>query len=302
MDPKLFMHQLSSAKTYQMYAREFLMLAENVLFIGNLSKYVDVADMNKTLVRDGSIAFFYDDILEAVICAPYTSNLSNKKRTGKPKSITVTLSNGYNRTLIDGKKGDEFVIMYDNNGKYPIYLDVMQYAERYALIQRSIDVNIYQQRTPRVWEVPQEQVKTFKDMMNLYDAFEESIIKIKDNSNPLEKLNCIFEPAPYVADKLEQSKEKLWSEFLRFIGVASLTVQKKERNIRDEIGASLGGTIAYRFSRYEPRKRAVDEINEIFKDTKNFIPLNVRYYDGMPSDNPDDNQTDNNVSEVIYDD
>ena len=42
--------------------------------------------------------------------------------------------------------------------------------------------------------------------------------------------------------------------------------------------ASLGGTIASRYSRFEPRKRAIEEINK-----KWGLDIKVRYYDGIPT-------------------
>ena len=34
--------------------------------------------------------------------------------------------------------------MYDNNGRYPLWLDILQYAERMAQATRTIDINIAQ--------------------------------------------------------------------------------------------------------------------------------------------------------------
>lgn len=42
------------------------------------------------------------------------------------------------------------------------------------------------------------------------------------------------------------------------------------------------GTVANRYSRFEPRKKAIDEINEKFKDYLE-RPIEVRYYDGLPN-------------------
>lgn len=61
-----------------------------------------------------------------------------------------------------------------------------------------------------------------------------------------------------------------------------MNFQKKERNIKDEVLASQGGTIASRFSRYEPRLDAVEEINQKFVSVLE-KPLEVSYYDGLPS-------------------
>ena len=98
----------------------------------------------------------------------------------------------------------------------------------------------------------------------------------------IDKINAILQPAPYVADKITERKEKLWNEFLRLIGVANITVQKKERNIRDEVLMSQGGTIASRFQRYEPRKKAIEQINKKFGKYLE-KPIVVSFYDNLPT-------------------
>ena len=93
----------------------------------------------------------------------------------------------------------------------------------------------------------------------------------------------VLNPAPFVTDKIMQYNNQLWSEFFRLIGIANLNELKKERLIKDEMTASQGGTIASRFSRFEPRARAIKEINEKFGDYLE-APIQVEYYDGEPSD------------------
>ena len=94
----------------------------------------------------------------------------------------------------------------------------------------------------------------------------------------LDDTTLVLAPAPYVADKIDLHKEKVWNEFLRLIGIANMNFQKKERNIKDEVLASQGGTIASRYSRFEPRKKAIDEINRKFG-----TDIEVKYYDGLPT-------------------
>ena len=281
MKKTLIKHQLSSLKTALMYKRQFNTLAQNVFEFDNLPKYINKEYLNKTLLYTGKIAFFYEEVIKSVVAFPITSVIL-EDIYGRPTKIVVSGENGYKRTLQNTLEKTEFVIMYDNNAGYPLTLDINQYAERYSLIVRTIDVNIYQQRTPRIWKVPQNKEKTFLDMLNEYDGFEVNVITYDDKQNPLEDIDCVLEPAPFVADKLQESKRDIWSEFLRLIGVSDLSFQKKERNIRDEIIMTQGGAIASRFSRFEPRKDAVNEINEVFKD-KLEAPIEVRYYDGMPT-------------------
>lgn len=124
MERKLINSQLSNFKTYEMYRRQLLTLAENVFEFVNLPEYIDTSYLNKQLLRKGSIAFFKDEVL-GLLCLPY-NNIGSLDVYGRPKEIQVIARNGYTRTLKQG----EFVIMYDNNGRYPLWLDILQYAER----------------------------------------------------------------------------------------------------------------------------------------------------------------------------
>ena len=133
-----------------------------------------------------------------------------------------------------------------------------------------------------------------EDMLKNIDNNVDSVMAYQDLD--LDDSDCVLAPAPYVADKIDEHNEKIWNEFLRFIGIANLTVQKKERNIKDEIKASQGGTIASRNSRYEPREDAVKKINKYFG-----YNLTVEFYDGIPSnkeENEDGKEVDDDVSNV----
>ena len=70
--------------------------------------------------------------------------------------------------------------------------------------------------------------------------------------------------APYVSDKLYQLKTQIWNEALTYLGISNLSIQKKERLITDEAIRSQGGTIASRYSRLEARRKACEEINDMF--------------------------------------
>ena len=271
MRKKLINSQLTNMKTYLMYREEMLTLAENVFEFKNLPEFIDVSYLNKTLLRNGSIAFFKDEVL-GLIALPYDV-IGNFDIYGRPQNIMGRAANG---TYYKKLSQDEFVIMYDNNGRYPIYLDICQMAERIALSKRTIDVNIVQQRTPRIWKTSQDKKRTLQDMLANIDGMEENIATYE--SIDIDDMNVVLAPAPFVADKIDMHLDKEWAEFYRLIGVANLIEQKKERMIKDEMSASQGGTVASRFSRFEPRKRAIDEINKKFGTN-----IEVSYYDGEPT-------------------
>jgi hypothetical protein len=233
MKRKLINSQLSNFNTYQMYKRQLLTLAENVFEFTNMPRYIDKAYLNKNLVRNGSVAFFVDEVM-GLLALPYQS-IGDLDVYGRPNSIQVTSLNGYTKLI---KNSDDFVIMYDNEGRYPLWLDILQYAERIALDTRTIDINIAQQKTPRFWKTKTENQKSIQDLVNNVDSLENTVITYKDLD--LDDTTLILAPAPYVADKIDTHKEKDWNEFLRLIGIANMNFQKKERNIKDEVLASQG--------------------------------------------------------------
>lgn len=270
MKKKLVNSQLSNFKTVMMYRRQLQTLAENVFEFINLPEYIDVSYLNGVLLRQGSIAFFMDEVL-GLLALPYT-NMGTLDVYGRPRTIQVYGSNGYTRQLKQG----EFVIMYDNNGRYPLLLDIQQSSERIALCKRVIDINISQQKTPRIWLTNSDKKRTVEDLLNDYDGNIETVLAY--DTVDLDEVQAVMAPAPYIADKVDMHLEKEWAEFFRLIGIANLVEQKKERLIQDEMTASLGGTIASRYSRYEPRVRALKEINKKWN-----LNIEVRYYDGIPT-------------------
>lgn len=282
MKAKLINSQLTNFKTYEMYKRQLLTLAENVFEFKNLPNFIDVAFLNKVLLRQGSIAFFVDEVM-GLLALPYIS-MGKLDVYSRPVKIQVYGQNGYSKVL----NQNEFVIMYDNNGRYPLWLDILQYSERIALDTRTTDINIAQQKTPRFWKTSSEKVKSVQDIINNVDGLENTVLSY-DNID-LDDTTLVLAPAPFVADKIDIHKEKDWNEFLRLIGIANMNFQKKERNIKDEVLASQGGTVASRFSRFQPRQNAIDEINRKFENVllENgekalSKKLEVSYYDGLPT-------------------
>lgn len=269
MKQKMINSQISNFKTYNMYFRRMLSLAENVFEFDNLPKYIDVAFLNKTLLRQGAIAFFKDEIL-GLIALPF-AYVGKVDVYGRPTTIQVYGQNNYSRIL----KEDEYVIMYDNNGRYPLYLDICQIAERLSLCIRTQDINMIHQRTPRIWKTSKDKELSVKRTINEIDSMTEDVVTYE--SLDIDDMSVVLAPAPYVTDKIDDHIDKLWSDFYQLIGIASVQETKKERLIRDEMVASQGGTIAARFSRFEPRKNAIEKINEKFGEN-----ISVHYYDGEP--------------------
>lgn len=283
MDKRIANSQLKSWNTYQMYLREMLSLAENVFAFDGVPENVDISYVNRNLLYKGAVVWFKDEIL-GTIALPFSTR-GNFDIYGNPTEVDARAFNGrYFRRLKQG----EFVIMYDNASRYPIYADIVQMAERIALCVKTNDVNIKQQRTPRIWKTSQDMKKSVEDIINNIDCLIEDVTTY--DSIEWDDVNVVLAPAPYVADKIDSHLDKLWAEFYRLIGVANLFERKKERVIRDEMRATQGGTIASRFARFEPRATAIKKINEMFGEN-----MSVYYYDGIPTTKEEVEENESNV-------
>lgn len=274
--------QISNLKTTEMYKKQCSSLAENVFKFSNLLddenvKFIDMSFVNHELLCKGSIAWFMDEEL-GLLALPFM-NIGALDLYGRPTKIQVIGKNGYTRQLDVG----EYVIMYDNMSRIPLIFDVLQYAERLALIQRTIDINVKQQRTPRYWQVTTENKKSVMDSLEGIDSMNDTVITY--DGIDLGNINLTLAPAPYVTDKLSEEKDKTWNEFLRLIGICNTTYEKKERNIKDEVILSQAGTIASRFTRYNARVEAIDKINKMFN-----MNIEVGYYDGLPTSLKEDSE------------
>lgn len=285
--------QISNVKTVDMYKKQMISLACNVFNFKNLlevAPFMDLSYVNRELVHKGSIAFFKDEYL-GLLALPYV-NMGRLDLYGRPVDIQVIGKNGYTRQL----KFGEYVIMYDNMSRYPLIFDILQYADRVASITRTIDINTVQQRTPRIWKTKTENLKTIQDVIDGIDSNNEAIVTY-DNLE-LDDTTVVLEPAPFVADKLSEQKDKIWNEYLRLIGIANTSFQKKERNIQDEVFISQAGTIASRYTRFEARKEAIDKMNEKWE-----LNIEVEYYDGLPTTlTSPENEYNSVTSEEVYND
>lgn len=293
MNKKIVNSQLTNLLTYQKVRRKMITLASNVLLFKDLEEKapnIDQSYINKKLVYNGSIAWFMDDVL-GLLALPYQT-IGRPDIYGRPEKIMVQGANGYHRTL--SVSDGEAIIMYDNEGKYPLILDIVQDAERIALCKRVQDTNIAQQKTARVWLTSKDKEQTVKDLLNRVDGNVENVIAY--DTLDINSVQGVLSPAPYITNDIDEHLEKLWEEFYSHIGISSVVINKKERLIKDEMRASQGGTIASRYVRFNSRKIALAKIKQRWG-----IDIELEFYDGIPTTIEDFNNYVDEEEEVVID-
>lgn len=282
---KRLSRELANLGTFVMYRDYLTTIAQNSIELTELPEYIDANQVNMWLVMRGAVAFFYDEIADAYAILPF--NVTGKvDMYNNPTTIEAFGANGYHKKLARG----EFVIIYDNTNRKPIYPTIIQYAERMALNRRVEDINIWNQKTPKIYQCTTEQELTLRKMLESIDTFSTDILA-SDNLD-FDQIITDFNPVPFVADKISDNAAHIFGEFLQMIGITSVSLEKKERLVTSEVTFSQGGALVSRMSRINSRQAAVDKINKIFG-----LNIGVQFYDEDPMikeviDNVDGNEDD----------
>lgn len=242
--------------TFLQYYNRLTELSLNMYEWKNLPDSVDPRFLELTLFSDGMAVFFQDDVLGYLALQCMIGGSLNVYRVPLWRKAYAT--NGYNQQLTPQNS----VIIFNNYLRTNNLLDIEMYARRLTEIERSIDVNVKGQKTPKVLTCPENQRLVLKNLYMQYEGNEPFIFG--DKKLDIEGLKVLDTTSPFVADKLQILKRQVWNEALTYIGIENSNTEKKERLVTDEINSNLGGVEAQRFTRLNARRDAVKMINKMF--------------------------------------
>ena len=222
----------------------------------NLPDTVDERYLELTLFRNGNAVFFKDEVIGYLALTCASNGPFDVYRI--PINRRAYAVNGYQKNLTN----KDSVIIYNNMIHTNAVRIVRIFAKKLYELDQIIMVNAKAQKTPILLQASENQRLTLKNLYQQYDGNQPFIFG--DKNLDINGLKAIKTDAPYIADKLTELKTKIWNEALTYLGISNISVQKKERLITDEAIRSQGGTIASRYSRLESRRKACEQINNMF--------------------------------------
>lgn len=254
--------------TYWMYLWRLMDLAISVFEWKGLPDGVDPRMLELWLLRNGFCVFFYDEdlksstlaennapegyaVLQAMINGPWDMyNYPTYRRAYAVNGLNVDLDE------------TNSVLIFNDYLRVPMFPTLMLYAQRLAEIDRTIDVNVMNQKTPKIIRCSDKQRLTFKNLMmeaqgNVYWIFADKNVDLKD-------IDVLDVSSPYLGDELEILKHRYWNEALTYLGIENVTTEKKERLVSNEVMSNMGDVEAQRFVRLNARKYACKQINDLF--------------------------------------
>lgn len=308
--------------TYWDYLERLKKIAMSIFEWVNLPKSMDARFLEKCLYYHGTAAILYDETLGYINTNAASSGQINIY--GLPTSLNC-YSFGYQetRTLWTGLKYDkegnpinekdkDCIMVMNNWERTPTCSSLELFALRLYEAERSCDVNIKAQKTPVMILVNEAQRLTMKNLYLQYDGNEPFIFGDKDSLDP-SMLKAVKTDAPFVADKLMEYKKEIWNEALVFLGINTLSMEKKERLISDE-ASSNNELINMNLQSYlVPRQEACRLFNEKYGLTGTDKEISVRVRsdlfnlikenESIVSDYKDnENGVDENIDKTLEDD
>lgn len=242
--------------TYQFFFMKLMSIALSCFKWENLPDSIDERFLELTLANRGSCLFFKDEEL-SFLTLP--ANLSGQLNVYNiPKIRQAFASTGYNK-MCDDK---DSVIIFNNYLHFSTLSVVEHYAIRLYEMQRTIDVNVKAQKTPKIFKSNEQQRLTLQNIFMKYEGNEDAIFIDKDFD--MNALQVFDTSAPYVADKIRMLMSQTFSNFLNDLGIEAITTEKKERINEAETESTKGYVEIGRNIFLNARKQACDEINRMF--------------------------------------
>jgi len=222
----------------------------------NLPPEIDERFLELTLFEYGMGLFFRDEIAEKYVAlttsigGPFT--IYNIPQYRHAYSV-----NGYNYFADNSNS----VIIFNNYLRRPEIEQTRIFAQRLYEIERAIDVNIKGQKFPLAVIGPENKRLSLLNLYKQYDGNEPFIFG--NDESLLDAIKVVRTESPYVADRLQALKQKVWTEALSYYGIDNVQ-EKTERMVSLESVSSLGYIEAQRLVRLNARKQACKQINEMF--------------------------------------
>lgn len=250
-------------ETFLYYVSILAEMAINSITWEGLPPEIDARFMEMTISYRGHALFFRDDGMEPgkeFICLPCT--LQGKYNNYNiPINRRAYAANGYHW---NGTEEDSVVIFNNRlrHGDLPV---IKYFASKLTECERSIDVNIRGQKTPKVIATTKNNELSITQAMKQYDGNMPVILTTKALFNDGRDFPTLLDlTTPYKAGDLQMYKRQLFNEAQSYFGIENLQTDKKERQITDEVATSLGYINLRRFARLNPRLEAADQINRMY--------------------------------------
>lgn len=254
-DRKFNKTALENNATYIDFYERMLLLAITRIEWLNLPDSVNARFAELKTHTLGNTVFVKDPELGYMILPVTPSGQLNVYE--EPIAYTA-FSINYNKVF----KESECVLIRNNYLSRPTTWTLNLFAQRLYNVERSADVNVRLQKFPLIIRCDEKSLLTMKNMYMQVDGDYPYIFA--RNNVAMGDIEVMETNVPYIADKLNEYKAKIWDEFLDFLGLKNANTDKKERLIKDEVNANNELVNMNAEVMLQSRKLACKKINKLY--------------------------------------
>lgn len=257
---KRWMNEIS----YLSYLYRLMDYAMSVFEWHNLPDGVDERMMEYWLLQNGMVAFFYDSALKGSRNAPDGFAVLPTMVAGQwdmynyPIQRTAYTTMGATYALDESNSE----LIFNSYLRVPMFPTIQWFAKRLGNLDRTIDVNIEQQKTPKILRGDENQKLTLTNMMQ--QVQENALWMWWYKGMDMGNIDVLDTAAPFVSKDLQTVKHQIWNEALTYLGIENVNTEKKERLVSDEVMSNMGDVEVARFTRLNAREQACNKINDLF--------------------------------------
>lgn len=159
----------------------------------------------------------------------------------------------------------EMVRLRNNPLGTPDKENLLIFAKRIDNIERTQDVNLFQQCIPKIIATNRNGVLTAKNIVNKIKEFSFVILtRDKGINNQIRQDDVIDTSSPYLLDKLSDYDNYIVNKVMTYLGINNANIDKKERLITDEVNANNDQIQSILDMYFECRQEFCDLVNEKF--------------------------------------
>lgn len=136
------------------------------------------------------------------------------------------------------KVNKDCVIGWAHTSHSPVRSLVMYYIDRIVDVEKTINMNLFVHKLPRLVVCSPEDRSRVEDLMEAIERGETKIFLDVADWTAIKNVLESGSNTSYIIDKLYQYKQNLENELLSFLGINNIALEKKERLITDEANSN----------------------------------------------------------------
>lgn len=253
--------------SFDMYVERLSNIALSMFEWKELPDTMDADFIENELFKNGFVIVFKDEEIGLLAMGGVLSGRKNYKNQ-YTRRTAIDYDTGYRKELTDQNS----VVIYNDMLRRNTYHGLLYFANRLWDMDRTVDVNVSQQKTPKIIQCGENQKLTVK---NLYMQQEGNVPIIYGYKGlDINGLSVFDTTAPFISDKVFDVRDRVWADAMSYLGVPNIQQHKKERMITSEAEMGSGATVGGRFSRESMRQKGCMEIERMFG-----VKISVKYRD-----------------------